>query len=123
MQDLRDYIAETLERAGASIEMRETIADFVEETGFVRFENGVFEGYYKGFLESYIRKSDTFSSEGFLGSGDPQDYIFTRLSEDAKEILGQIITDNNSLYQESPYQIFDFMINHMTVEQLTFHGI
>jgi hypothetical protein len=123
MQDLRDYIAENLNLAEASIEMRETIADFVEEREFVRFENGVFEGHYKGFFESYIRKSDTFSSEGFLGSGDPQDYMYTRLSEDAKEDLRNFLTDNNSLYQESPYQVFDFMINHMTVEQLVFHGI
>lgn len=123
MQDLRDRIAENLNHSEASIEMRQTVVAFVEERGFVRFENGVFEGHYRGFLESYIRKSDTLSSEGFLGSGDPQDYMYTRLSEDAKEVLRQFPTDENGHYQATAYQVFDFMINHMTVEQLTFHGI
>lgn len=123
MQALRDHIAETLNQTEASIEMRETITDFAEEPGFVRFENGVFQGYYKGFFESYIRKSDTLSEGGFLGSGNSQDYMFTRLSEDAKEILRQFPTDENGNYQVTPYQVFDFMIDQMTVDQLNFHGI
>ena len=123
MQALRDHIAETLNLSEASIEMRETIADFAEEPGFVRFENGVFQGHYRGFFESYIRKSDTLSSEGFLGSGNYQDYMFTRLSEDAKEVLRIFQTDENGNYQVSPHQVFDFMISNMTVDQLNFHGI
>lgn len=123
MQALRDHIERRLDLTGASVSMREIVAAFAEEPGFVRFENGLFHGDYKTFFTRYISKSDSLSSDGILGSGGGENFMYTRLSENAKEALRMIPSDVNTHHLVTPYQVFDFMIDYMTESQLTFIGI
>ena len=123
MEELRDHIEQRLGLTGASVSMREIVAAFAEEPGFVRFENGLFHGHYKTFFTRYISKSDSLSSDGILGSGGGENFMYTRLSENAKEALRMIPSDVNTHHLVTPYQVFDFMIDYMTESQLTFIGI
>jgi hypothetical protein len=123
MQALRDHIEQRLGLTGASVSMREIVAAFAEEPGFVRFENGLFHGHHKTFFTRYISKSDSLSSDGILGSGGGENFMYTRLSENAKEALRMIPSDVNTHHLVTPYQVFDFMIDYMTESQLTFIGI
>ena len=105
-------------------EFKEMIRGYLREPLFIRYEseNNSFEGHFKGFLDFYVRKSNICTTTGVFRGDDPNQYMYTRLSDNAKEELLNIPTGENSNLV-TPQQVFRFMVEHMDCEKLGFAGI